>query len=99
MSNDNNRYRIPTVLFYKELTKEWLIGEDAIQHSLDSNLIKDIIIKAENNENERVCSNVYSPISLLEISLTNILPYFRFTYKKEMLKVIPLLIKPKHTPF
>lgn len=83
LSADKKNYRIPTALVAKKNTREWLIGEDAVDWALanpsdkDSMLIEGLVGRAISGHGTTVFDRAYSPEALLSKFFKRILNILR----------------------
>lgn len=95
IGTEKNRYRIPSVLYERPDTGEWLYGEEAYAYCdySDGGYIGNLFTYARNNTTIEMQGKIYSAVSLFEKYLKRIIYAVKAKYPTEHIKQLAVTTK------
>lgn len=98
LNGDEEKYLIPTALFYRRDTAEWTFGEEALlwNREKDGVLIKGLVSKASKEEDVIVNGRTLKPEYLLERFFKRLLGLLKTEYPNNTIRSLVITVKEKN---
>ena len=99
VDGDQDKYMIPTVLFYRRDTAEWTFGEEAIawNREKDGVLIRNLLEKASREDTVRIDGRDLETDILLEKFLKRVLGLLKREYPNNTIRRLVVTVREKNT--